>query len=87
MKISLTINQIAASLLLSLFGASSVIATIDCTHLPNGLYANPDNCTTFYKCSNGYAYLYDCVEGTAYIPTYQICDYAWKYSDITCPQH
>lgn len=24
----------------------------------NGLYANPDDCKTFYECSNGVAYLY-----------------------------
>lgn len=31
-----------------------------CEGKPSGIYPNPacDCCTTFYKCSNGYAYLY-----------------------------
>ncbi|KAF0504569.1 chondroitin proteoglycan-2-like [Gigaspora margarita] len=30
---------------------------------PNGLYANPDDCTKFFQCAHGYAYLMNCPEG------------------------
>jgi hypothetical protein len=35
----------------------------NCTNQPNGLYPNPADCSTFYKCANGYTYLYDCPSG------------------------
>ena len=41
-------------------GGEVTPAALDCTNLPSGVYANPEDCTTFYKCSNGYSYLYSC---------------------------
>ncbi|XP_046640987.1 brachyurin-like isoform X2 [Daphnia pulicaria] len=49
-----------------------------CEGKPSGIYPNPacDCCTTFYKCSNGYAYLYDCPDaGTVFDPEILVCVY------------
>lgn len=44
----------------------------NCTSKPNGLYPNPESCTTFYYCSNENTYLYDCPEGLHYNPENQV---------------
>ncbi|CAG8547575.1 404_t:CDS:2, partial [Scutellospora calospora] len=30
---------------------------------PNGLYANPDDCSSYIQCSNGYPYVMPCPDG------------------------
>jgi hypothetical protein len=37
-----------------------VMSSIDCAHLEDGDYPNPQDKTSFYTCSNGNAYLQHC---------------------------
>ncbi|RIB00646.1 Carbohydrate-Binding Module Family 14 protein [Gigaspora rosea] len=48
---------------------------IECKNLPNGLYANPYDCTTFYQCSNGVAYLFDCPDDLQWSSKLQRCEW------------
>nr|CAH0104050.1 unnamed protein product [Daphnia galeata] len=47
---------------------------------PNGIYPNPNNCKTFYLCSNGIAYLYDCPSNLVFNPATGNCDYGENVS-------
>ncbi|KAF0504578.1 chondroitin proteoglycan 2-like isoform X2 [Gigaspora margarita] len=42
---------------------------------PNGLYANPDDCSTFYQCSNGEPYLLSCPDDLQWNQERLVCDY------------
>lgn len=41
----------------------------NCTDKPSGIYPDPENCETFYKCSIGNSYLYRCPTGLHFNPT------------------
>ncbi|QIS09817.1 chitin binding peritrophin-A domain-containing protein [Nocardia arthritidis] len=44
-----------------------------CADLPNGNHEYPGDPSQFVKCANGYAYTYDCPEGTHYDPDSREC--------------
>ncbi|KAI9564652.1 hypothetical protein GHT06_008393 [Daphnia sinensis] len=46
----------------------------------NGAYPNPNNCNTFYMCSNSIAYLYFCPSNLVFNPATGNCDYASNVS-------
>lgn len=39
------------------------------------LLPNPENCTTYYSCDNGIAYLMPCSEGLHFNPVERVCDW------------
>ncbi len=41
---------------------------------------NPDDCSTFYECSNGEAVLQECPEGLLYCSELQLCAWDWDFS-------
>ncbi|EFX74496.1 hypothetical protein DAPPUDRAFT_324314 [Daphnia pulex] len=41
----------------------------------NGVFPNPTNCKTFYMCSNGIPYLYDCPSNLVFNAATGNCDY------------
>jgi len=45
---------------------------------PNGLFANPSSCSSFYNCGYGIAYLTNCPTGLDFNPTISACD--WPYN-------
>lgn len=47
-----------------------------CSGKADGLYANPENCESFYQCANGAGILFPCSGGTVYDPETGICN--WK---------
>uniref|UniRef100_UPI00358E2C11 acidic mammalian chitinase-like n=1 Tax=Myxine glutinosa TaxID=7769 RepID=UPI00358E2C11 len=50
-------------------------APFDCFGKANGNYANPENKYTFFKCSNGYKYLYDCPASLVYDSVVERCEW------------
>nr|CAB3220098.1 L-rhamnose-binding lectin SML [Phallusia mammillata] len=60
--------------------AQAVEITETCTGddgemLSTGPMANPDDCSKFYQCSNGYLYNMDCPSGLVFNPENGACDY------------
>ncbi|RIB30731.1 Carbohydrate-Binding Module Family 14 protein [Gigaspora rosea] len=51
---------------------------------PNGLYRNPEDCKTFYQCSNGVAYLFDCPDDLQWNTYYKRCEWPAN-SDCALP--
>lgn len=49
---------------------------------PHGHYANPNDCSTFWQCSNGHPYLMPCAEGTYFSSVTLNCE--WR-EDSDCP--
>ena len=39
------------------------------------LFPNPEDCHSFYHCSNGHAYLKDCPAGLEFNPVLLVCDW------------
>jgi len=46
-----------------------------CERKPNGLYADPEDCTRFYQCANGEGFHKSCARGTLFDPEKLICDW------------
>ncbi|EFX82205.1 hypothetical protein DAPPUDRAFT_316840 [Daphnia pulex] len=44
------------------------------------IFPNPEDCTTFYLCSNGTPYLYNCPSGLVYNDAIIQCDYPYNVS-------
>ncbi|RIB00647.1 Carbohydrate-Binding Module Family 14 protein [Gigaspora rosea] len=62
--------------LYTIFVFGGIIETgLACKELANGLYANPYDCKTFYQCSNGVAYLFDCPDDLQWSSNLQRCEW------------
>lgn len=44
-----------------------------CNGKPDGIYANPDDITTFYMCAHGLTHLKTCSNGSVFDPSSKIC--------------
>ncbi|XP_046641505.1 probable endochitinase [Daphnia pulicaria] len=44
------------------------------------IFPNPEDCTTFYLCSNGTPYFYNCPSGLVYNDAINQCDYPYNVS-------
>ncbi|CAG8529648.1 6958_t:CDS:2 [Dentiscutata erythropus] len=60
---------------------------------PNGLYANPSDCSTFYQCSNGKSYLMNCPDDLQWSTKLLRCEWPENSDcgvepskDFTCPK-
>jgi len=45
-----------------------------CESLPDGVYSNPEDPTTFYHCSNGLSYLKDCPANLEFYQPLERCE-------------
>lgn len=52
-----------------------------CGGKPDGLYANPESCTSFYHCSNGRGGLTPCGGGLYFNPVPKVCDWPYNLSE------
>jgi chitinase len=49
-----------------------------CSDKSDGLHVNPDSCTSYYNCANGFGAALNCPGGTYYNPAGRYCD--WPYN-------
>lgn len=52
---------------------TTTVAPEFCIGKPNGLYPNPKDCTSFYKCTNQYTFLIPCPAGNFFDPESKSC--------------
>ncbi|MGW7018128.1 carbohydrate-binding module family 14 protein [Streptomyces decoyicus] len=50
-------------------------APVDCSQLPNGDYANPDDPSSFYSCVWGQAHLRQCPKPLHFDPALRMCSW------------
>lgn len=62
-------------LLLLLSAASLAFSDFACPS-SSGFFANPEDCASFYQCSNSVAYLYPCADGTSYDEQMVACNWS-----------
>ncbi|XP_013774373.1 uncharacterized protein LOC106459308 [Limulus polyphemus] len=47
----------------------------------DGLFAKKDDCSKFYHCSNGIAYVKNCPASLLFNPRLKVCDWPWNVND------
>jgi len=52
-----------------------------CDGQPNGNYADPEDCTKYYTCSNGNTFHYTCSDGTYWDPDIGVCNWPYNLSE------
>ena len=62
-----------------------------CADKPDGMYADPNDCTKFYQCAAGEDFHQQCSPPTIFDPYHKICNWADQvdrtYVCINCPEH